>query len=207
MTNIPPETPPSRKSGSVIKWVAIGCGGLLFLGIGLIALLAFWGSKSLNLVTDPNKVQEQAQSLFDYNIPGGSQGLASMNIMGVQMNQIVDNPQTPNVFLVVGVLPPQLVNQKETFRKSIQESFQQQLPQDTQLSPAKTENKNLCNQQVPVSIQEGQINLAEQSITVPTITYTAFVNYQGSERFVILITNGEKAQENAQTVFNSLKCK
>jgi hypothetical protein len=206
MTNIPPETPSSQKS-SVIKWVAIGCGGLLVLGIGLFAGLAFWGWKSLNPVTDPQQVEAQAKSLFDYNIPGGSKGLVSMNIMGVQMSQIVDTAPNPNVFLMVGVLPAQFASQKEAFQQSFQESMQQQLQQNTQFSQTKTEQKTLCNQEVPVLIQEGQGSSDNQSAPVPSITYNAFVNYQGSERFIWLMTSGDQAKETAEAVFNSLKCK
>ena len=148
---------------------------------------------------------------FNYEIPGGSQGLYAMNLFGTKIVLLADTKEIPEVFFIVGSIPGQSKETGEQIQKSFQETIEQSLKeqnnQSIQYTSQRTENKQLCQKTVPVLIQEGQLTVEGQSSSIAAINYMTFINYQNTERFVWLMASGNDAQKKVETVFNSLKCK
>lgn len=212
MTN--PERSPSSKSINIWKWVGLGCGGALLLAIAAIGGFAYFVARNLGISANPQKVEESARQLFDYNIPGGSTGLFKMNMMGIEFALIADTNAQPEVLVSMGSIPPEISEEDpqvgesllEELKEPLEQSINNKTSQTFKFTEEKTEEKSLCEQTVSVTVREGTMSDSD-SEGVPAINYLAVVNYNNSERFVSLITTGTQAKETAQTVFDSLKCK
>jgi len=79
---------PEKKKSGALKWVLLGCGGLLILvaaGAGIIAYLAY---RSVN--TDPAEAQALAQEILPIDVPEGFTGGFSMNMLGMKMAVLSD---------------------------------------------------------------------------------------------------------------------
>jgi hypothetical protein len=199
----------SPEFGGVFKWVALGCGGALIILIGAGVGLYYLIQKNFSF--NPQQAEIIAQSLFDYEIPGGSQGLYAMNLFGTKIVLLADTKEIPEVFFIVGSIPGQSKETGEQIQKSFQETIEQSLKeqnnQSIQYTSQRTENKQLCQKTVPVLIKEGQLTVEGQSSSIAAVNYMTFINYQNTERFVWLMASGNDAQKKVETVFNSLKCK
>ncbi|MGK7926350.1 MAG: hypothetical protein AB4290_14120 [Spirulina sp.] len=205
---LPESSQEKKKSGNIWKWILLGCGGLTLVGIIAIAGLVYLVSRNLSISLDPEKAQENVRDLFDYEIPGGDRGTLALNMFGIEMSQVSDLNNPPSVFLTVGQVPFAWEDEeREAFQEGFQESFFSQETIEYNVTSERLEEKNLCEQTVNVSVSEGTMNVGANQVTLPAIGYTATVNYNGSERFVSLITNGEMATETVESVFNSLECK
>lgn len=193
------------KSNNVWKWVAIGCGGAFFLFVLLIVGSMFFAFRQLNFSMDPEAVEEKARAVFDYEIPGGSQGLLTMNMFGMEIIQVTDTNQPSNVMLMVGTLPPafQTEQTQDQFLEGFQESFSDQQQFETQ--DQRVEERQLCGETVSVVIQEGRASTGQSA--EPATTYSTIVTFGGESRFAWLQTNGENANALAEQVFTSLECR
>ncbi|MBD0336683.1 MAG: hypothetical protein ICV62_14435 [Cyanobacteria bacterium Co-bin13] len=205
MQEFEPTQPSAAKGNSTWKWVAIGCGGCLGLSVLSVIALTVLFNRALNFSIDPENVEQQAQGVFDYEIPGESRGLLNMNIMGVEVAQIADTQEPPSVLLTVGRLPSYL--QDEPSQTSMLDSFQESMAQDGEytMQTQRTENLPLCGQTVPVRIEEGTFQSSGQ--VLDAVSYLAVVDHAGTNRFAWILTNGEQADANAKSVFDSLVCK
>ncbi|MBE9116597.1 hypothetical protein IQ249_11870 [Lusitaniella coriacea LEGE 07157] len=212
MANLEPA--PSSKKTNVWKWVGLGCGGALLFAIAAIGGFAYFVARNFGVSANPQEVEESAQQIFDYNIPGGSQGLFKMNPMGIEFALVADTKAQPEVLLSVGSIPPEISKEEPNAGESFLEGFQEPLEQSInnktsqgfEFTEEKIEEKSLCEQTVSVTVREGTMSDSD-SEGVPAINYLAVVQHNNSERFVSLITTGTQAKETAQTVFDSLKCK
>lgn len=203
-----PESTPEKKSGSVWKWIAIGCGGTTLLGIIVIAGLIFALSRNINVSLSPEKAQENVRNLFDYEIPGGDRGVIALNMFGIEMSQVSDLATPSSVFLTVGQVPFEWgEEEREAFQEGFEEPFFSQETIEYNITSERKEEKNLCEQMVNVSVSEGTMTVGDNAVTLPAIAYTATVNYNDVERFVSLVSNGDRANETIESVFNSLDCK
>jgi len=106
-----PESPqtPSSKPTNIWKWVAVGCGGTLLLAILAIVAISALVVRNLGISADPKAAEETAQQIFDYNIPGESEGLFKMNMMGIEFALVADTQVPPKVLLFVGSVPPPVI--------------------------------------------------------------------------------------------------
>lgn len=204
MQDFEPAQPHQPKREGPWKWVAIGCGGCLGLSVLFTAAIAYFASWAVNFSMDPQAVEGKAQALFDYELPGESQGLMNMNIMGIEIIQVADTQEPPGVLLTMGQLPNYL--QGEDTQTSFIESFQQEMAQDGgyRLQTERTETLPLCGQSVPVRIAEGTFEAGQ---TTQAVSYLAVVEHEGSDRFVWVVANGETAAPTAKSIFDSLVCK
>ncbi|MBD0268354.1 MAG: hypothetical protein ICV77_08675 [Cyanobacteria bacterium Co-bin8] len=205
MQDFEPTQPSAAKSNGTWKWLAIGCGGCLGLSVLSIVVLTVFFSRALNFSIDPENVEQQAQELFEYEIPGETRGLLNMNVMGVELAQVADAQDPPGVLLTVGRLPAYL--QDEAAQTSMLDSFQESMAQEGEYTAEtqRTENLPLCGQTVPVRIEEGTFRSADQ--VLQSVSYLAAVDHAGTNRFAWILANGEQADTNARAVFDSLVCK
>jgi hypothetical protein len=200
-----PEPNEAKKSSSVWKWLGLGCGGLLLVFIGLGVGLIYLARQYMSV--DPEKAQETAQSMMDYTIPGGTRGLVTMNLAGMQFAGVTSASNPEEVMLMIGQIPEGLSTDTTQFKKSLEESLKQQTGQKFQSLKERQESKTLCGQTVNVMISEGEMTNWRQASNVPAVSYQAFVNHKNKILLVQLTTSGKDAQSNAVEVFNSLKCK
>ncbi|MBF2066054.1 MAG: hypothetical protein IGS39_16785 [Calothrix sp. C42_A2020_038] len=179
--------------------ILLGAFGLI--GTALVGI----ATKTLTNVLTPARAEAIAQSLFEYQIPGGSRGVAGINF-GAKNIAIVSSLSTPpDVTLFVSKVPvvqtpdEDLINLGDTLREIFQGDF---IP-----SESTTETAQLCGKTVTVSIQSGQQFFDEQTPSVSAIRYLAKIAENGVERNISIITNGENAYDKATKVFNSLRCR
>jgi hypothetical protein len=204
MQDFEPTQPAAAKSSAPWKWLAIGCGGCLGLSVLSVVVLTVFFSRALNFSMDPGDVEQQAQTLFEYEIPGESRGLLNMNVMGVELAQVADAQDPPGVLLTVGRLPAYL--QDEAAQTSMLDSFQENMAGDGgyTLETERLETLPLCGQTVPVRISQGVFQDGDQQ--QQAVSYLAVVEHAGDSRFAWILTNGDQAEANARAVFDSLTC-
>ncbi|PSN18531.1 hypothetical protein C7271_12090 [filamentous cyanobacterium CCP5] len=198
------ETAPPPQGSNVWKWVAIGCGGCLGLSLLLIVVLSIFISRTLNLSMEPDQVESEAEALFDYDIPGGSEGILTMNIFGIELIQVTDTQKPPQVLLTMGQIPRylQVDAAQEAFIEGIQEGIAEE--EGYQLRDVQTESATLCGQSVERIVETGELN--RQGEAIAAISYLSSVRVEGRDRFVWIVANGPEAESLAQSVFDSLEC-
>ncbi len=163
------------------------------------------GSKVIKNMFTPTRAEAIAKSLFDYQIPGDSQGIVGVNF-GSKKIAIINSRKTPTeISLFMSKAPTEQIKDEESLKLDIalQEIYQGSFI----TSSEKVENKELCGKLVPVSIQVGKHILGEQSTQLDAIRYMAKITDNGIERSVNIIANGKNAQEKSAKVFKSLECK
>lgn len=194
-----------RKSGNVLKWVAIGCGGATLLFIGLVVGAFFWFKQAINLSFDATQAEDVARNIMDYEIPGGSQGIISTSVAGFEFAGVTSASNPDSVILFLGKVPPDAQGSEAQLQESLEQSMEQQMNESFTVKNQRTESRQLCGQTVNVEILEGEQTSGNQ--TVPAFSYQTFVNHNNNTLLVLLTTAGTDAQANAEQVFGSLQCK
>ncbi|NJR18534.1 MAG: hypothetical protein HC785_24355 [Calothrix sp. CSU_2_0] len=180
---------------------------LIVMGaVGLISTAMIGlGSKVLKNMFTPARAEAIARSLFDYKIPGDSQGIVGVNFGSKKIAIINSRKNPPDITLFMSKVPTEQIKDEESLKLDIalQEIYQGSfIP-----TSVKVKNQELCGKSVPVSIQAGKHILGEQSIPLDGVRYMAKITDNGIERNVNIIANGKNAQEKAAKVFNSLECR
>jgi hypothetical protein len=199
-----PEISQPQKSVNVFKWIGIGCGSLfLLILIGTIGL-AFFVQRFMQMSLNPQETEQKAQSIMDYDIPGGSQGLMSMEFNGMTIAGVGSANNSGEVMLMLGKVPSNTNESQEAFQKSLQESFESQTGQNISVMSSRVETKQLCGQAVSVTVIEGEQSTL--NTTNRTLTYQTAVQHNQNLILVNLMTTGDNAKAIADQVFNSLNC-
>lgn len=204
------QPPPSSrlKTGGGWKWLAIGCGGAALLLIGLIGVGGFFAARNMGISTDSAEIEGKAKALFDYSIPGGSQGTITMNVFGIEMIQVTSLETPPNITLMLGTMPAQFQTDaaRSEFMKGFQDSFASSSNPGVTLTSQRTEPRTLCEQPVTLVIQEGESLTPGESVALPAVSYATTVDHNNKVLFTWIMATGDRAAEDAEAVFNSLKC-
>jgi len=192
-------------------WLAIGCGGLLLLtGLVIAAVVGgtlFFVSKTVS----PKDSVETAQSIADYTIPGGEVGLRNIDVGPLKMALVASSSKPPDLVLTLVSVTGSSAKPSNSPRTSEEIVDAWQLMSDDEMGGTfektgkRTESKQLCGQPVSVEIEDGKMTVAEKSL--PAVSYKASTRFKNSQRFVVVMANGESAQTNAESVFNSIQCK
>lgn len=204
--NAPSPPEPTPKPTSIWKWVGIGCGAVSLLLIGLAVGLFFLVKETMNMSMDPQKAEQTAKSIMDYNIPGGSRGFMAMNISGLELAGVMSAQEGDAVVLILGKMPSTMQSDPKQLQEAFQQNAENQMGSDFQVKQQRTESKKLCGQTVAVNVLEGEKN-ASSGAPAPAFSYQALVPHQGNTLLVTLTTTGSNAQSTADTIFNSLNCK
>jgi hypothetical protein len=177
-------------------------GALGLVGTALVGV----ATKALTNVLTPSRAEAIAQSLFYYQIPGGSKGVAGINFGAKNIAIITSKKTPPDVTLFVSKVPTvQSPDDEDTI--NLDDTLQEIFQGDFIPTESKTENKLLCGKNIAVSIQDGQQIFDEKTAPVPAMRYLVKITDNGVERNISIITNGENAQRKAEKVFNSLRCR
>ncbi|MEO1068528.1 MAG: hypothetical protein AAFW95_05330 [Cyanobacteria bacterium J06638_6] len=203
MTQVNSASP--QPQNNIGKWVALGCGGCLGItvlaGIALTILL----SRMVRFAVGPDHSPADRQELFVYNLPGESQNIFAMDLLGLEMTQVASTDSPPSVLLTMGKLPRYL--QDQAARDRFISQFQERVTVEGsyQLGEQWVEDRTLCGQPVSVLLQSGRFEQGTNAYDAASLV--AFVDYDDTVRFVWLLTHGDTPAATADQVFNSLDCR
>lgn len=195
-------TPITKYRVSWWEFLGISIGAILLIGAGVVGL----GMKALQNATDPRRSEAVARSIFEFQIPGGAKGVFNSQIGGIKAALIVSDTSTPDVELFVA----QIAAEEEIDRDRLPQDLGDTMPDkgDERFKAIATriEDKTLCGITVPVTVQVGELTWQTQASPLPAVRYSATASFKRSDRLVQLTTSGERAKQNAATIFDSLKC-
>jgi hypothetical protein len=217
---IPDDSAPATPQYSVSIWeaIAIFAGAVFLIAVGVAGL----GLKTLNNAFDPRRAEAIAQSLAEYNIPGGSQGTFGTNLGGAKVAVVASTRKLPSP---PSILPPsevelfiaripinEVTNAVDSEEDPNNEffpgfSFSSQAESAFQPNNSRTEKHQFCGVLTDVTIQEGSLVLSDQVPPIPAVQYQARVVNDAERNIAVLSAAGQRAKENAAKVFDSLKCK
>ncbi len=103
-------TAPQPKSNAAAKWLALGCGGCLGVTVLAGLALAFLINRTMRFAVGPDQTEASSEEpgraeLFAYTLPGESQGIFNMDMLGMQVIQVASTDSPPSVLLTMGKLP------------------------------------------------------------------------------------------------------
>ncbi|MBE9138389.1 hypothetical protein IQ254_14530 [Nodosilinea sp. LEGE 07088] len=194
-----------KPQNNTLKWVALGCGGCLGItvlaGVALTVLL----SRMVRFAVGPDQADVDSQELFVYALPGESQSIFTMDILGIEMSQVASTDSPPSVLLTMGKLPRYL--QDQAARDTFIDQFQEQVTVEGsyQLGEQRVEERTLCGQPVSVLLQSGRFEQGANAHDAASLL--TFVDYNDTVRFVWLLTHGDTPAATADQVFSSLDCR
>jgi hypothetical protein len=121
-----PELSQNRpKQSSPLKWILLGCGGLVLLIVAGFGVMGYVVYRNFN--TDPARVEAAAQEILAFEKPAGLKGAASVNMMGFKTATFVpeDPKQDGAAMLMVATFPAGKQNQDQ-FQQQIDANMKQQ---------------------------------------------------------------------------------
>jgi hypothetical protein len=232
MTEMTELTSPTSYPVTIWEGIGISIGAVLLVAVGLVGLIY----KFLINAADPQRATLIAQSLMDYKLPGDAQGVVGINLGGAKIaivsntsfpkepaNLANTNPadlqgvelfiakvpldvETGESGMAPATLPPKPSETYDIF-SSPDFSLAYRSGEEFQVTHEQTEEKSFCNQMVSVRIQEGKLTLFSQTEPVFAVKYDAIATLGNSKRQVTLTAIGQTAQQEADQVFKSLRCK
>jgi hypothetical protein len=195
-------TPTTNYPVSWWEFLGISLGAVLLIGAGVANLRM----KALHNSTDPQRSEAVARDIFEFQIPGGSKGVSNSQIGGIRAALISSDTSTPDVELLIVQIAAEEEIDRDRFPQDIRDRIPNSGGKQFKVSATRVENKTLCGITVPVTVQVGELTWQEQASPLPAIRYSANASFKRSDRLVQLTTSGERAQQNAATIFDSLKC-
>ena len=104
--NQPAAITPPKKSGGALKWILLGCGGIVLLGMAGFGVMVYLVYKNVN--RDPAKVEATAQEILNFEKPPGYKGFFSMSLMGFKVASLIKGePGQPDVATIgLMAIPP-----------------------------------------------------------------------------------------------------
>lgn len=183
--------------------ILIILGAIALLGAGLSGL----GAKLLVNMFEPERAETIAKSLIDYQIPGGSQGVAGMNVGAEKFAIVKSNSNPPDLILSVSKTPIGQATDDLDFSLEEEISLQENINGKFVISRSSQINKIFCDRKLPVIAQYGQQNLSDSSHSLPAIQYSLKTTKDNIEYAISLLAIGTNAQDKVNRVFSSFKCK
>lgn len=190
------------------RGVALGCGLLLVLGVGSCVAAGYYLSRVLREVTgftlDSGAVEEKAQTILKYQIPGGSQGVVSFSLGPIDFAGVTSRNE--GVVLMVGRVGAEVLNEidRQELEANFREGVSEFRSEDVNITVERSESRRLCDQAISLLILEGESQ--EGSTTVPSVVYQSAVLHQEDLLMFLLISTGNNALSQAERVFASLDC-
>jgi hypothetical protein len=112
------------KQGSPLKWILLGCGGLVLLIVAGFGVMGYMVAR--NFSTDPAKVDAAAQEILKFEKPAELKGVTSMSMMGFKMATYApQDGKDGNLFLMVATFPGGSQNQAQ-YQQQIDANLKQQ---------------------------------------------------------------------------------
>ncbi len=205
----------------ILEIIAIVFGAFALVGIALAGL---WTKAATNML-DPQRAEATARSFVEYTIPGKSRGVLGMTIGSAKLAIVQSIQEPPNVVLLVEKSPTDQQPYQRLWRdgQSTDGADGETDGKQTSLSfrvasllgvrvdfPATNSYQrmgNFCGDRVMLTIEDGQPSYGDGLPSVPATRYVAKRTGGNTEWTLIIMTYGNDAQEQAEAVFNSIRCK
>jgi hypothetical protein len=208
---------PKQYRVSIWEGITIVLGALFLTVFGLGVL----GVKALNNAADPGRAEAIAHSMIAYKLPGGARGVFGTNLGGVKLALVQSMaPGGPNTAAEPDAQPAraELFVAQIPVTEEIRFSNAEDDPSDDfflsyqtegtfQIAQTRTESKVLCGTPTPIKIQQGTLTTRDQTASMPAVRYEAQIVNRSKNQIVILSTAGATAHQDAETVFQSLRCR
>jgi len=188
-----------------------GCGGMLLLGglviAGIVGGAAWFIMNELNFSFSPQKAEDLAQSMMDYEMPGEARGLvSSADFLGAEIAVVQSLEADDTTTLMLGKVPPAAQDEWGTQSEDFLQIFEEEdilAVTEVNVESTVTESRSLCGETATVRVSEG----TEQFTNKPASVYEAIVTKDGLLYMVSLTATGPNHQTAADQVFSSLDCK
>jgi hypothetical protein len=182
-----PELAPSQppKSGGALKWVLLGCGGLLFIMITLAGISVYLVSRQFS--SDPVKVEAAAQEILTFEKPAGYKGTFSISMMGTT-SAVLSSGDASSTIVVARV--PGAQGSREQFEKSFKESLEKQGHSQQVSEQRKAETFKVRGQEV--TAQVAVVGSGERSLQ-----YTLVLEEKSGSSVMLIISGPEKTHDHA----------
>jgi hypothetical protein len=188
----PVSNQPPKKSGGALKWVLLGCGGILLLGAAFIGVMGYLAYKSVS--TDPAKVEAAAQEILTFEKPAGFRGVASFSIAGFRTATLTmgtgDQPGGSAIILMT--MPGGKANQ-EQMRAKMKENMEKQGRSEEVVEKRKSETFKVRGKDVEGSVDVTVHKGADERM----LQYTLMVDNAAGNPVFILLSGPEKATDHA----------
>ncbi len=197
--------PVSKAQYSVSIWeiILIFLGAISLFGAGLLGLIV----KSYVNKYDPSRAEIIARSLIDYQIPGGSQGVASSNI-GAEKFAVVKSMDNPSqLILSVSTTPIDLAAENIELFPTEAGSILDNTDGKFAAEISYQEDRAFCSQKRSVTVEEGQHISIDNSKSFPAVKYIVKTTEDDIEYAVNVLAIGNEAKEKARKILSSLECK
>lgn len=218
------EASPPLYPVSVWEGIAITVGALLLGFAGFVGLM----DKAVRNATNPKRAEAIAQSLMEYSIPGGSQGVFGIHIGSLKM-AVVTSTETatpastdfaplPTIELLAARTPLRQSNPDDGQTSALVDTFNlvsvgsfsvaYNLAGNFQITSVQQPARSFCGTTVPVTIQQGSLMPDNPELApLPAVRYEASTVLSGRQHQVVLTAIGSEAAANAERVFASLECR
>ncbi len=184
--NQPVSSQPPKKSGGALKWILLGCGGILLLGAAFVGVMGYLAYRSFS--TDAAKVETSAQEILGFEKPAGYKGIFSMSMMGVKMATLGSGaPGQPNNSTIVLVTMPG--TNQEQMRAQMRANMEKQGQSQEIVEKKKNETFKVRGKEVDATVD----------VTIPKgadarqLTYT-FALDNATGHTVLLVLSGPENQ-------------
>jgi hypothetical protein len=197
------ESESEKYSVNIWEIILIILGAIGLFGAGLSGL----GAKLLVNMFEPERAVTIAKSLLDYQIPGGSQGVAGINVGAEKFAIVKSNTNPPDLILSISKTPLGQTTDEIDFSLEEEISLQENINGKFVISNSAQINKNFCTRKLPVTAQYGKQILSDSSHSLPAIQYSLNTTKDNIEYAISVLAIGGNAQNKIDRVFDSLKCK
>jgi hypothetical protein len=185
--------PPKKSGGGALKWILIGCGGIILLIVAFFAVSGYLVYRSFNM--DPAKVESTAQEIVTFEKPAGYKGIFSMSVMGVKMAMLSAGDQQHSMesgAIILATFPGGKQNQ-EQFQRQLKESMEKQ-GRSTEVSETRAaETFKVKGKDVPA-----QVALVKaQNSNTQLLQYTLAMDAPSGNMAMIIVMGPEKQTDHA----------
>jgi ribosomal protein L21E len=182
-----PVSNPPKKSGGALKWILLGCGGILLIGAAFIGIMGYLAYRSFN--TDPVKVEAAAQEILTFQKPEGFRGVASVSIAGFRTATLCSGAagQPGNSCLVLVTMPGGRTNQ-EQMRAKMKENMEKQGQSQEVVEKRKAETFKVRGKDVDAGVDV----TVHKGASDRMLQYTLTVDNASGNAVIVLLTGPEK---------------
>ena len=183
---------PPRQSGGALKWILLGCGGLMLLVVAFFAVSGWAVYRSFN--TDPAKVDAAAQEILTFEKPAGFKGIGSMSMMGFKMATYgpEDVKKDGAMFLMVASVPSGKQNQAQ-YQQQIDANMKQQGHSAEGAERLPNETFKVRGSDVTAQVSA----MKDQNSGARTLHYVMMIESDSKKMVMITIGGNEKTADHA----------
>ena len=174
--------------------------------MGLLGGAAWFMFSELNLSLNPEKAEEVAHSMMDYELPGAAKGvMSSPDLMGAEVAVVQSLRADNTTTLMLGKIPPAAQDAWGTEPADFLDIFNDEeifSVNEIEIKSTVVEERSLCEETATVRLSEG----TEAFTNDPATVYEAIFLKDGFIYLVSLSATGTDHATKAEQVFGTLNC-